>query len=102
MFGWFRELHGDGNWVHDGESAARCQLGVDRESSPLAPGPGLTKGEFWLLVISGSAGIRALHHEGSVIASSVMRRLCGGLVKGCSVGKTWYKGHRKEGTLVFR
>ena len=68
----------------------------------LLSGPGLTKGEFWLLVISGSAGIRALHHEGSVIASSVIRRVCGGLVKGRSVGKTWYKGHRKEGTLVFR
>lgn len=46
--------------------------------------------------------MRALLHQEPVVASSVIRRVGAGLVKGSSGGEMWGKGHRKEGALVFR
>lgn len=45
-------------------------------------------------------GFKPLHCEESVIASSVLRRVCNGLIKGCSGSKTEEEASRKEGTLL--
>lgn len=98
MFGWFRELHGDGSCgcvMVTLLRVIRCEW--MRRALFLLSGSGLTRVNFCSWLFQGKLGEKPLLSKESVIASSVTR-VSNGLVKGCSGGRILEEEHRKEGT----